>query len=157
MIDCPIRKSCQKFVHSFVNNECHEKYDTIDDGKSDRDCKSRLVFIQLKISTCPRNVHEQKVSMKEGFVCHVNSYFCFPKIELKLRSFGFLLVDNLSFSKYFNDHFGMEHFSNSHWILYHRNISAHALFDTADVPADGLNNIGTFRHGEFSTLGIFGT
>ena len=68
MIDGPIRKSCQKFVHSFVNNECHEKYDTIDDGKNDGDCKSRLVFIQLKISTCPRNVHEQKVAMKEGFV-----------------------------------------------------------------------------------------
>ena len=68
LIDGPIRKSCQKFVHSFVNNECHEKYDTIDDGKNDRDGKSRLFFIQLKISTCPRNVHEQKVAMKEGFV-----------------------------------------------------------------------------------------
>jgi hypothetical protein len=71
MIDGPIRKSCQKFEHSFVNNECHEKDETIDDGVNDRDSKFRLVFIQLKVSTCPRNVHEQKVAVKEGFVWHV--------------------------------------------------------------------------------------
>ena len=68
MIDGPIRKSCQKFVYGFVNNECHEKYDTIGDGKNDRGFKFRLVFIQLKISTCPRNVHKQKIAMNEGFV-----------------------------------------------------------------------------------------
>ena len=54
MIDGPIRKSCQKFVHSFVNNECHEKDETIDNGVNDGDCKSWLVFIQVKISTRPR-------------------------------------------------------------------------------------------------------
>ena len=67
MIDGPVRKSCQKFVYSFVNNECHEKDDTIDDAENNRDFKSRLVIIQLKISASPRNVHKQKIAMKEGF------------------------------------------------------------------------------------------
>ena len=35
MIDGPIRKSCQKFVYSFVNNECTEKDDTINDAEND--------------------------------------------------------------------------------------------------------------------------
>ena len=42
-------------------------------------------------------------------------------------------------------------------MFHHGNISAHAPFGTADVPADGLFNTGTFRHGEFSAQGIFGT
>ena len=43
----PIRKSCQKFVDCFMNNECHEKDDTIDNCENDGGCKSRLVIIQL--------------------------------------------------------------------------------------------------------------
>ena len=68
MIDGPVRKSCQKFVYSFVNNECHEKDDTIDDAENNGDFKSRLVIIQLKVFASPRNVHKQKIVMKEGFV-----------------------------------------------------------------------------------------
>ena len=71
MIDGPIRKSCQKFVYSFVNNECHEKDDTINDAENDWDSKSRLVIIQLEISASPRNIHKQKITMKEGFVWHI--------------------------------------------------------------------------------------
>ena len=82
MIDGPIRESCQKFVHSFVNNERHEKDKTIDDGVNNRDSKSRLVFIQLKVSTRPRNIHEQKVAMKQGFVWHVYPYLYFLKLNL---------------------------------------------------------------------------
>ena len=74
MIDGPIRKSCQKFVHSFVNNKCHEKDETIDDAENNRDSKSRLIIIQLKISASPRNIHKQKVAMKAGFVCHIYTY-----------------------------------------------------------------------------------
>ena len=36
------------------------------------------------------------------------------------------------------------------------NISAHASFGAADVPANGLFNTRMFRHGEFSARGIFG-
>ena len=39
-IDGPIREFCQKFVYSFVNNECHENDDTIDYGENDRSYKS---------------------------------------------------------------------------------------------------------------------
>ena len=42
-------------------------------------------------------------------------------------------------------------------MFHQRNISAHALFVAADVPADGFFNTGTFQHGEFSAQGIFGT
>ena len=42
-------------------------------------------------------------------------------------------------------------------MFHHRNISAHALFGAADVPANGHFNTVTFRHGEFSARGIFGT
>ena len=168
MIDCPVRNPCQKFVNSFVINKCHEKYDTIDDGKNDRDCKSRLVFIQLKISTCPRNVHEQKVSMKEGFVCHVNSYFCFPKIELKLRSFGILLVDNLSFSKYFNAYrpfhngtFQHESFQHGYFItgtFRHMHCSVLRTFRQMDFStSECFIQHGEFWNGKFLTRGIFET
>ena len=64
MIDGPVRKSCQKFVYSFVNNERHEKDDTIDGAENNRDFKSRLVIRQLKISASPRNVHKQKIAMR---------------------------------------------------------------------------------------------
>ena len=74
MIDGPVRKSCQKFVYSFVNNERHEKDDTIDGAENNRDFKSRLVIIQMKISASPRNVHKQKIAMKEGFVWHIYTY-----------------------------------------------------------------------------------
>ena len=74
MINGPIRKSCQKFVYSFVNYECHEKDDTINDAENDWDSKSRLVIIQLEISASPRNIHKQKITMKEGFVWHIYTY-----------------------------------------------------------------------------------
>ena len=63
MIDGPVRKSCQKFVYSFVNDECHENDGTIDYGENDRSYKSYLIVIDLKVSTCPR-----KVIMKKGLV-----------------------------------------------------------------------------------------
>ena len=68
-IDGPIREVCQKFVHSFVNNECHEKNDTIDYGENDRRCKSWLIVVDLKVSTCPR-----EIIMKKGLVWHIYSY-----------------------------------------------------------------------------------
>ena len=71
-IDGPFREFCQKFVYSFVNDECHEKYDTIDYGENDRSYKSWLIVIDLKVSTCPR-----KVIMKKGLVRHVYSYSFF--------------------------------------------------------------------------------
>ena len=42
-------------------------------------------------------------------------------------------------------------------MFHHGNISAHALFGAADVPANGLFNNRTFQHGEFLAWGIFGT
>ena len=57
-----------------MNNKRHEKDETIDDAENDRDSKSRLVIIQLKISASPRNIHKQKVAMKEGFVRHIYIY-----------------------------------------------------------------------------------
>ena len=77
MINGPIRKSCQKFVHSFMNNECHEKDDNIDCSVNDGNCKSWLVFIQVKISTGPRNIHKQKITIKASFVWHVYHYYLY--------------------------------------------------------------------------------
>ena len=42
-------------------------------------------------------------------------------------------------------------------MFHHGNILAHAPFGAVDVPADGLFNTWTFRHGEFSARGIFST
>ena len=35
-------------------------------------------------------------------------------------------------------------------MFHHGNISAHAAFGPADIPADGRFNTGTFGHGDFS-------
>ena len=72
LIDGPIREFCQKFVYSFVNDECHENDGTIDYGENDRSYKSCLIdlsIIDLKVSTCPR-----KIIMKKGLVWHVYAY-----------------------------------------------------------------------------------
>ena len=79
-IDGPIREFCQKFVYSFVNNECHENDDTIDYGENDRSYKSWLIVIDLKVSTCPR-----KVIMKKGLVWHVYLFFTLNWTELGLK------------------------------------------------------------------------
>ena len=79
-IDGPIREFCQKFVYSFVNNECHENDDTIDYGENYRSCKSWLIAIELKVSTCPR-----KVIMKKGLVWHVYAFFTLNWTELGLK------------------------------------------------------------------------
>ena len=80
LIDGPIREFCQKFVYSFVNDECHENYDTIDYGENDRSYKSCLIVIDLKVSSCPR-----KVIIKKGLVWHVYAFFNLNWTELGLK------------------------------------------------------------------------